>query len=132
MIVLDTHAWIWLIDSPERLGNAAAKAIQAARRKKAVYISSISVWEIYMLCAHGRLRFAVEPQVWIARCERIAFLKFLPVDNEIARLAVQLPSPFHLDPADRLIAAAARFLGAPLASCDARIRTYPHVRSVWE
>ena len=131
MIVLDTHAWIWLIDSPERLGAAAQKAIESARRQRAVFVSSISAWEVHMLCARGRLRFAVDPEVWISRCERISFLRFLPVDNEIARLSVQLPDPFHADPADRMIVATARFLGAPVATCDSKIHAYPHVQSVW-
>jgi PIN domain nuclease of toxin-antitoxin system len=131
MIVLDTHAWIWLIDSPERLGSAAQKAIAAARKQKAVFVSSISAWEIHMLCARGRLRFSVDPEVWISRCERIAFLRFIPVDNEIARLAVNLPGNFHADPADRMIVATARFLGAPVITRDEKIRGYSHVKSVW-
>lgn len=131
MIVLDTHAWIWLVDSPDLLGPAARKAIAAARPKREVFISSISAWEVHMLCARGRLRFSVDPEVWISRCERISFLRFLPVDNEIARLAVQLPGDFHADPADRMIVATARFLGAPLATRDAKIRDYPHIKCVW-
>lgn len=131
MIVLDTHALIWLIDSPDRLGAASRKAVEAARKTGQVFASSISAWEIHMLCARGRLRFAVEPEVWLSRCERISFLHFMPVDNEIARLSVQLPDPFHADPADRMIVATARFLGCPVATCDAKIRSYPHIKTVW-
>jgi PIN domain nuclease of toxin-antitoxin system len=58
-------------------------------------------------------------------------MKFLPVDNEIARLSVSLPGKFHSDPADRMIVATARFLGAPLVTKDAKIRKYRHVKTVW-
>ncbi len=50
MIVLDTHTWIWWIDSPDMLGPAARNAIEEARKDRAIYISCISTWEIHMLC----------------------------------------------------------------------------------
>ena len=131
MIVLDTHAWIWYIDAPETLSPRALSAIEQARRDKSVFVSCISAWEIHMLAQRGRLRLSVEPQVWVSRCERLSFFRFLPVDNEIARLAVNLPGEFHADPADRFIVATARYLGAPLATKDAKIQGYPHVTALW-
>lgn len=63
MIVLDTHAWIWYIDSPQLLSDDAQDAIEDSRRKRAVYVSCISTWEVFMLVSKGRLQFAVEPDV---------------------------------------------------------------------
>lgn len=131
MIVLDTHAWIWMIDSPALLGKKAVAAIETARIENAIYISSISAWEIYMLHDKGRLQFSIAPDVWISRCERLSFLRFIPVDNEIARLSVHLPGEFHADPADRIIVATAKFMGATVVTQDSKIRSYKKVTSAW-
>lgn len=38
---------------------------------------------------------------------------------------------FHEDAADRLIVATARRHVVPVVTADAKIRDYPHVRSIW-
>ena len=55
----------------------------------------------------------------------------MPVTPGIARAAVALPDDLHEDPADRMIVATARELGAALLTKDARLLDYPHVRSLW-
>ncbi|MGH2824083.1 MAG: PIN domain-containing protein, partial [Thermoleophilaceae bacterium] len=52
MIVLDTHALIWLAAEPERLGDGARDAI-AAEADRA--ISTISAQEIAYLVLRGRI-----------------------------------------------------------------------------
>lgn len=131
MIVLDTHAWIWYVDAPQTIPPGTLAMIEKARGDRSVAISCISAWEVYMLAQRGRLRLSVDPQVWISRCERLSFVRFLPVDNDIARLAVELPGAFHADPADRFIVATALYLGAPLVTKDAKIHAYPHVSALW-
>jgi PIN domain nuclease of toxin-antitoxin system len=49
MIVLDTHAWIWWVSSPEFLSETAKQIIDEAATEKNVFISSISTWEIAIL-----------------------------------------------------------------------------------
>jgi PIN domain nuclease of toxin-antitoxin system len=84
-----------------------------------------------MLTERGRLALAMEISPWLALVEQIERLRFVPVDNAIALASVALPGEFHKDPADRIIVATARALGAPVISADEKIRSYPHVRSVW-
>jgi PIN domain nuclease of toxin-antitoxin system len=43
----------------------------------------------------------------------------------------ELSPPFHGDPADQMIAATARHLGATLVTRDGRLRGYPHVQTLW-
>ncbi len=131
MIVLDTHALIWFIDSPERLGEKSLSEINKQRKLDSVYVSCISVWEIYMLERRGRLRLSIDSAIWVSRCEQLSFLRFMPVDNDIARLSVQLPDPMHPDPADRIIVATANYLGAKLITKDQKLLDYPHVRTLW-
>ena len=49
MILLDTHAWIWLAAEPERLSRRASSAIRRAARSGEIAIASISLWETTMI-----------------------------------------------------------------------------------
>ena len=131
MIVLDTHAWIWFVSNPEQLSKSARKAIDAALIKKSVCISSISAWEVALLTAKERLHLTTPVEDWIAKSERLPFFQFLPVDNSIAIKSVNLPDPFHKDPADRIIVATAITIGAPIVTKDEKLLNYPHVETIW-
>lgn len=84
-----------------------------------------------MLVSRGRLVLSLEIGQWLALVSQTPSLRVVPVDNAIAVASATLPGDFHKDPADRLITATARKLGAPLVTADERIRAYPHVRTVW-
>jgi PIN domain nuclease of toxin-antitoxin system len=128
MILLDTHIWIQYIDDASLLPRQARDAISG--RREAVGISSISVWEVFMLERRGRLEMRIPAALWVEKCERLALFHFVPVDNTIARLAVQLPEPMHADPADRIIVATALSLGATLVTRDRKLLEYPHVKTL--
>src|SRR5258708_7349118 len=117
MIVLDTHVLIWWVDGAAKLSRPAASAIKAG--------------EIAMLVDRGRLTLTMDVSTWLATVDRISGLRFTPVDNPIAVGSVNLPGEFHQDPADRIIVATARRFGAPLVTQDRRIRSYPHLKTVW-
>ena len=131
MIVLDTHAWVWFISNPELLSKRAKKATDNAINAKEIFISSISAWEIALLVEKRRLKLTLDVTDWILKSERLPFFRFIPVDNSIAIKAVNLPQPFHNDPADRIIIATATAIGAPLVTKDEKILKYPHVKSIW-
>lgn len=131
MIVLDTHVWVWLVSHPERLSPRARKQVNRAIEENAVYISCISAWEVALLAATGRLQFTLQVAEWIARCETLPFLNFVPVDNRIVLQSVYLPAPLHPDPADRMIVATALTLGAALITKDEKLLSYPHVQTIW-
>jgi len=131
MILLDTHAWIWFLSDPGLISQKASELIEKAVHNNAVYISSISVWEIALLVAKKRLILKIEISEWISKAERLRFFQFLPVDNSIALKSVNLPQPLHSDPADRIIIASALALDVPLITRDEKILNYPYVQSVW-
>jgi len=106
--------------------------VEEAAADRALCVSSISSWEIALLAAKDRLTFTMDAQDWIAKCEALPFLRFVPVDNAIAIRSVRLPEPFHKDPADRIIVATAMIMGAPLVSSDAGMLKYPHVKTIWK
>ena len=129
MIILDTHAWIWFVDSPEVLRGEARKAIEAAVAERSLYISSISVWEVLMLESKGRLKFALPAENWLERCEETGVFRFVPVDNAICRTSVALG--LHGDPADRFIAATTVYLGATLITKDRKLRASRKIHTLW-
>jgi PIN domain nuclease of toxin-antitoxin system len=131
MILLDTHVLIWYLSNPELLSPPALEAVEAARNDGRVHVSCISTWEFFILVKKGRLVLNQDETSWMRRAEGLPFLTFVPVDNEIARLSVQLPAPLHEDPADRLIAATARSLGLTLITKDERLLNYSHIASLW-
>ena len=131
MIVLDTHVLIWWVNGAGELSRAAANVIKRAQAEDGIMISSITAWEIAMLVHRGRLTLTMDVSAWLSTVNRIRGIRFIPVDNSIAIGAVNLPGKFQKDPADRLIVATARRFGAPLVTQDRRIRSYPHLKTVW-
>lgn len=131
MIVLDTHAWVWWVNGTPSLSPRARRSIGVASRAAAVYVSSISVWEVAQLVSNGRLELEINVESWVARSEAMPFLHFVPVDNSIFMKSVHLPGEFHKDPADRIIVATSTALGFPLVTRDRRILRYPHVQTLW-
>ncbi|MCL6639871.1 MAG: hypothetical protein K6T92_00720 [Candidatus Rokubacteria bacterium] len=66
MILLDTHAWLWLALDPGRLSSGAARAIRRALRATGLAMAFISLWEAAMLIARGRVVPQGTPEVWLA------------------------------------------------------------------
>jgi PIN domain nuclease of toxin-antitoxin system len=132
MIVLDTHAWLWWISNPEKLGTAATSAIEQAITENRILIASISTWEIALLVAKGRLTLSIEVRDWVRKTESLPFVRFLPMDNTIALRSIDLPGAFHGDPADRIIAATALTTGLPLVSKDEKIRACSFIQTIWD
>lgn len=129
MIVLDTHVLIWWVANPKKLSREVRKSIK--EEKEGILVSSISVWEIYLLVKKGRLKLTIDVDSWLAKVESLPLIRFVPVNNRIAAKSVNLPEKFHQDPADRIIVATARDLGATLLTNDQRIRKYSHVQTLW-
>ncbi|WP_446011007.1 type II toxin-antitoxin system VapC family toxin [Candidatus Electrothrix sp.] len=132
MIILDTHAWIWWISNPEKLGVGAAAAIEQAMQENTILLSSISTWEIALLVAKGRLTLSINVRDWIRKTESLPFIRFIPMDNTIALRSVDLPGAFHADPADRIIVATALSTGMPLVTKDEKIRACSFVQTTWD
>lgn len=130
MIVLDTNSLIWWIGDSNRLSEKAGSAIEKAREEKALYISSISVWEIHTLAKKGKLELDTLPDNWLKKIEELSFVHFVPVDNKIAVQSVNLPDLIHKDPADRIIIATAQIMGAILITSDKKILKYKHVQTL--
>lgn len=131
MILLDTHAWVWWASKPDLLTKQAAAAIEQAIGRSELYVSAFSAWEVALLVKKGRLELAIPLGEWIAACEALPYLRFVPASHPILVRSVDLPPPFHDDPADRIIVATAIELDAQLITRDGRMLDYPAVRTIW-
>jgi PIN domain nuclease of toxin-antitoxin system len=128
--LLDTHAWIWWVDGARDLPASTRGQVDVAFAQSRLWVCSISAWEVAMLVERGRLTLRLPVREWIARCEALPGLHFLPIDNALGVRAVELPS-LHADPADRLIVASAERLGATLVTKDERLRSYQGIDTLW-
>ncbi len=129
MVVLDTHAWLWLTDDPARLSSRAREAIAEA---DPIGVAAISCWELGMLSLSGRLTLDRDASRWVRQALAQPGIAAMPLTPKIALDAALLEREgFASDPADRLIYATARDSGARLVTRDARIREFDPRGTVW-
>jgi PIN domain nuclease of toxin-antitoxin system len=126
--VLDTHACIFALAAPAKLGQRARRALKRAELERvSVWIPVAAAAEIVLLRELGRTDLGL-PSLRAA-CERSSSWRVLPLDleqiDEFASLAT------IRDPFDRLIVAAARRLRAKLVSRDAAIAESGLVDTIW-
>ena len=129
MIVLDTQAWVWWTEDPERLSVSQFAAI-VSNEDDVIGISAISCWEIAKLVEYERLELSADLPEWFESALNYPGVTLLPLTPEVAMESASLPGDFHKDPADQIIVATARLNDCPLATNDRQIRAYPHVETV--
>ena len=131
MILLDTHVWVWLAIEPKRLSRRATTAIRNATESGGISIDSISLWELAMLFANGRLRAPGTVETSVRSVVENTGVIIQEITPEIAALATMFPQTFPQDPADRLISATARSLGLTLITKDQRILDSDLLKTLW-
>jgi len=129
MIVLDTHAVVWLAQSPEDLSAVAHDAVAEQRRRGGLAISCQTLWELSMLISRGRVRVAISLADFLEAVE----LNFhvLPVTGKIAERAMRFSERYPNDPTDQIIGATAVVHGLALLTKDGPIRASGEVNCVW-
>jgi PIN domain nuclease of toxin-antitoxin system len=125
--VLDTHACLFALAAPKKLGRRARRVLeQADAREHRVWVPAAVAAEIAMLKELRRtelgipaLKQAFENTGW-----RFLALDLDQIDEFAALASIR-------DPFDRLIVAAARSVGAKLISRDAMLKELGLVEIVW-
>ena len=115
IVLLDTHALIWLDQDSSTLGPEARKSADLALQQNRLVVSAITFWEITMLNAKGRIDMLLPTDVWRRDLLGLGLLE-IPIDGNIGITAAQLD--LHGDPADRIIVATAVMKDALLITAD--------------
>jgi len=123
-VLLDTHVWVWLAEGRVGVRPEAVALMERAGEESLLRVSAISAWEVGMLEARGRLRFDVPCEEWVEKAFGLPGLSLMPLTPSICVRSSRLPGNLHGDPADRLIVATARELGALLLTRDEPILQY--------
>ena len=125
LFLLDTHVWIWLLAGEEPLRSSPARVtLETAVEPAALRVSIISVWEVGMLEAGGRVGFPGGCEAWTRQALSAPGISLAPLTPQVALASSNLPGEIHGDPADRILVATARALGATIATRDRRILDY--------
>lgn len=130
MIVLDTHVLVFDALDPKRLSRRARAALDEGFEAGTLAWSDISLWELAMLIAKGRIDAGPDAKAFIDDVMQSRAVRVLPISTEIAVLA-QSDAIRHGDPADRIIAATALAHRAPLVTADAQLRKVKSLAAIW-
>jgi PIN domain nuclease of toxin-antitoxin system len=118
-VVLDTHACVFALVAPARLGKAARRALAGAEAGQAIaWIPAAVVAELVLLRELGRIEVGL-PELRTAM-EQAPSLRFLPLD--LAQLDEFAAHRSIRDPFDRLIVSACRAVDAGLITRDSVLR----------
>jgi PIN domain nuclease of toxin-antitoxin system len=130
-LLLDTHCWLWIqLGLTQRLSRASLAVIRNAESDGNVRVSVISIWELAMLEKRGRVALPMNVRTWVEQALSKPGIAVSPLTPEIAIESVHLPGDLHGDPADRILVATARVLGATLVTKDAQLIRYSRQRHV--
>ena len=122
-LLLDTHAAIWLVR--DELVTSALDALDAAAQAQVpTYVSPITAWEVGHLVSLDRLNLLMTPERWFRRLLDQPGVRLADMSPELLIASSFLPGKRLRDPADRIIAATARDLGARLVTRDRALIAY--------
>lgn len=128
-LLLDTNAVIWL-SRDELPASASEKLDEAARAGIATYVSPITAWEVGQLVSRNRLSLGTTTQRWFARIVAMPSVHLAELSTDILIAASFLPGRPPRDPADRILLATARDLGATLVTRDREMLAYGEAGNV--
>ena len=115
--LLDTHALLWSLASPERLTAVAQQAIKNPHHT--VFVSVVSVWEIAIKSALGKLSTPDD----LSDQLRLNRFDVLDIQLDHTLMVEDLP-PHHRDPFDRMLVVQAQREGLRLITRDPLVQQY--------
>ncbi len=116
-ILLDTHIFLWMLTSPERLNDKRRYELETPANE--VFLSAMSIAELMIKHTIAKIHIEFDP-VEMARQMRIEILSF---SGDHAMLLGKMPL-HHKDPFDRMIIAQAIVDRLPLMSDDPKFPAY--------
>lgn len=120
-LLLDTHVFLWLMSTPEKLPAAMLAACQD--RDNTLLLSAASVWEIQIKHQRNKIELGVPLVQIVAEQTQSGVFTLLPIEARHVLAIYDLPL-HHNDPFDRLLLAQARTEDTMLVTADAVIRQH--------
>jgi len=126
-ILLDTCAFLWLTTDAPELSDKAKILFQ--NTENAVYLSSVSVWEIIVKHQLGKLPLPSAADDFIKQQCQKHFIEYLALDEKAVFHLSRLPN-HHRDPFDKMLICQAIAHDLTILTSDKMIIQYP-VSTVW-
>lgn len=117
-LLLDTHILLWAVIEPRRLTPRVRRLLDNETTE--LWISPVTAWELLLLIEGGRIRLDMPFEQWLADVRSKLALHEAPLTHEVV-LAARDVRITHADPADRLLAATARYYELRLVTADERL-----------
>jgi PIN domain nuclease of toxin-antitoxin system len=119
--LLDTHILLWWLEGGARLSRRQKRLIDGATEERPLRVSDITLWEIATLYSLGRVKLRMSLREWLEAAVAPPLVQTVGISPAVAAELAVLPPTFHRDPADRILVATARVIGAALVTQDQRI-----------
>ncbi|MBA2283646.1 MAG: type II toxin-antitoxin system VapC family toxin [Acidimicrobiia bacterium] len=126
--LLDTHALVWAITDPDRLGDRSRALLEDP--KATLYVSAASAWELSTKVRLGRFPEAEPLVAQYASLIKDLGAVHLPIEPAHALRAGSLPWA-HRDPFDRMLAAQALLEHTVLVTRDDAFRALGGLDILW-
>jgi len=125
LLLLDTHIWVWFVESDaSQMSNKAIEFVKRASERGEVLVSDISFWEVANKSAKGKLSLSIETVLWLKRASEGPGASYLPIERSALIQSMRLVGTPPRDPADRILIATAQLNNATLVTTDKEIIDY--------
>lgn len=119
--LVDTHCWLWLQASPERLAPEVVSELEDPDNE--LLLSAASSWEIAIKHALGKLALPEPPARYVPRRMTASGSRGLAIEHAHSLRVAELPM-HHRDPFDRLLVAQAQLEKLTLLTVDRQFEKY--------
>jgi len=121
-LLLDSHAFLWAVMDPDKLGKKAQAALSEPGNE--AFVSAVTFWELSLKHSLGKLLLeGISPEELPGVAEEAGFT-LLSLDPRHAAEYHGLPKLGHKDPFDRMLVWQAILSGSTLLSKDPDIKAY--------
>lgn len=125
-LLLDTHAFVWWFNDPDKLSSRASTLLKASGNS--IFVSAALAWELAIKVNLGKIDALPLITDLAMHIAEEGFVE-LPISIAQAVRAGLLPR-HHRDPFDRLLVAQAQDLNLPIVSADRILDRYD-VKRIW-
>ncbi len=126
-LLLDTSAFLWYLNGDKKLPKSVVSAVRSPDNE--VWLSAVSLWEIVVKHALGKLPLPESPSSYIPTQRKRHAIDTLSLEEAAIAHLAKLPE-HHRDPFDRILICQAIEHEMLLTTSDVKILEYP-VKTFW-